>query len=163
MLHSKAKMSLARRGFVAGLGAWFCVAAARAAGLGTSDMVVADPLSGIAIFGFDPVAYFIEGRARAGDPDHEAVWSGVAWRFCSEANRIAFLRNPEVFAPAFGGYDAEAVSRGTPVDSDPTVYLIEDGRLLLFRSVDARQRWLATDLRATADAAWPGMRRLLNQ
>jgi len=161
MLQSKAKMSLARRGFVAGLGACVAAPAVHAAGLGTTDMIVADPRSGIAIFGFDAVAYFVEGRARAGDPDHEAVWSGVAWRFCSEANRVAFLRNPEVFAPAFGGYDAEAVSRGTPVDSDPTVYLIEDGRLLLFRSVEARQRWLATDLRAAADTAWPGMRRLL--
>ena len=73
----------------------------------TTDMIVADPLSGIAIFGFDPVAYFVEGRARAGERGHEAIWSGVAWRFCSEANRIAFLRNPDVFAPAFGGYDAE--------------------------------------------------------
>ncbi len=154
-------MSLARRGFLAGLGACVGASVVRAAGLGTTDMIVADPLSGIAIFGFDTVAYFVEGRARAGDRAHEAIWLGVAWRFCSEANRVAFLRNPEVFAPAFGGYDAEAVSRGTPVDSDPTVYLIEDGRLLLFRSAEARQRWLATDLRAAADTAWPGMRRLL--
>jgi hypothetical protein len=122
--------------------------------IGTGERVVSDPLTGIALFGFDPVAYFTDGTARGGSSAHEAVLDGVAWRFVSAANRDAFLADPEVYRPAFGGYDPEAVSRGVLVAADPTVFAVVSGRLMLFRSAEARSRFMERQLLAAATAAW---------
>ena len=81
--------------------------------------------------------------------------AGAGWRFDSEANREAFRRSPEVFAPAYGGYDAEGIARGTATMPDPTVFKVIDGRLFLFRSEEAMQRFLDESGPAAADAAWP--------
>jgi hypothetical protein len=154
-------MTLARRELIMGAAILLLRAPARGETLVLTEKILTDPLSGIAIYGFDPVLYFLEGRAAPGKPEAETIWSGVAWRFASEANRAAFLRNPEVFAPAFGGYDAEAVVRGAAVVSDPTVFLVEDGRLFLFRSAEARDRFRSQALAPAADKAWPQVAREL--
>jgi YHS domain-containing protein len=87
--------------------------------IGTSELVSADALSGLAIDGFDPVAYFVDQRPLAGKAEFETTWRGATWRFANAANRDAFLADPDVFAPAFGGYDAEAVTRGVTAGSNP--------------------------------------------
>src|SRR6478752_5615163 len=93
-----------------------------------SERTATDPLSGIAIFGYDPVGYFLYGRPASGMAAHELQWAGAVWRFESEANQEAFRRTPEVFAPAYGGYDAEGIARGTATMPDPTVFKVIDGR-----------------------------------
>lgn len=131
---------------------------ARPLAMEVSERVATDPVSGIAIFGYDPLGYFLEGRPVSGRPDFEWSWHNAVWRFASEANREEFRRAPEVFAPAYGGYDADAVGRGVAAMPDPTVFLVQEGRLFLFRSVEARDRFVeAEDGAGAADEAWPAL------
>lgn len=109
----------------------------------TSERVANHNLSGFAVDGFDVVAYFIEGKASPGLPDYETTWNGVVWRFASRANQVAFERDPQIYAPRFGGYDAEAAMRGAPAQADPHVFAVTDGRLYLFRTEQGRARFAA--------------------
>jgi hypothetical protein len=84
----------------AGLAVAALVAAARAESLplppvlGATELFVADGLSGVALDGFDPVSYFLGEGPKPGLTEYELVWSGIAWRFASAANREAFQRDP---------------------------------------------------------------------
>jgi len=131
-------------------------AAPAAATPGLNERVVADPASGIALFGYDPVAYFTEGRPVLGKRLFEAEWGGAAWRFASAANRAAFLSAPEVYAPQFGGYDPLAVARGRAAAGHPQVFAVLRDRLYLFRSPDARDTFADP---APAVAEWPAVER----
>src|SRR5271168_72435 len=71
----------------------------------TTERVVTNRYSGVAIEGFDPVAYFIDERPRVGLAEFEAVQAGVVWRVLNEGNRASFIAHPEVYGPQFGGYD----------------------------------------------------------
>lgn len=122
--------------------------------VGFSERISADPRTGIAIDGFDPVAYFVDGAARAGKAEFETWWQGAVWRFVNAANRDAFVADPVLFAPAFGGHDAEAVARGAVAAADPRLFLIVADRLYLFRTDEARQRFQDADIRRSAIAAW---------
>ncbi|MHB2165837.1 YHS domain-containing (seleno)protein [Alsobacter sp. R-9] len=158
-------MTLARRNLITGAAVSVLAAALPGrAGAAQTERILVDPVSGLAIYGFDPVAYFIEGRAMAGSPDHEAPWGNAVWRFGSEGNRAAFLADPDVYAPAFGGYDAEAVLNGLAVASDPNVFAIIQQRLLLFRVAEGRDRFLAggASLVADAEKAWTTLRETLS-
>lgn len=125
---------------------------------GLTEHVVSDPVSGIALYGFDPVAYFTEGRPVPGRRDIEAEWHGAAWRFASEANRAAFLSAPEVYAPRFGGYDPSGVSAGVAVPGHPLLFSIREDRLYLFRTKADRDAF--GDARS-AMAAWPKLEKTL--
>ena len=120
--------------------------------------VSADRLSGLAIAGFDPVAYHMDGRAQAGRPEQELEHGGAVWRFASEANRAAFLRAPDLYAPRVGGFDAEAAARGIVAGADASLFLLVEERLYLFRSREARDRFRAdAGMRARAEAGWPAL------
>jgi hypothetical protein len=121
---------------------------------GVAERVISDPVSGFAIFGFDPVSYFVEGEVRAGRSGTEWRIGATAWRFESEGNRDAFVANPEIYTPAYGGYDAEAMERGVAVVSDPHYFVVQGDRLYLFRSSEARQRFLVHHDAAGAARAW---------
>lgn len=117
-------------------------------------------LSGVAIKGYDPVAYFTEGRAVEGSRDFEAEWMDVTWRFASAANRDAFTAAPERYAPQYGGYCAWAVSQGYTADIDPEAWKIVGGRLYLNYSKSVQTRW-QQDIPgniAKGDANWPSIR-----
>ena len=154
-------MSLARRFGSAALAAALTVAVGTHLAVaeeprifdGVAERVLYDPVSGFALFGFDPVAYFIDGEARPGRTSELRIGATV-WRFESEANRAAFAAHPEIYAPAYGGYDAEAMERGVAVVSDPHFFVIQDDRLYLFRSSEARQRFLEHHDAAAATKAW---------
>ena len=85
----------------------------------TTERVVVNHYSGLAIEGFDPVAYFTDSIAVQGVVDFEASESGAVWRFRNEGNRAAFHDRPDVYMPLFGGYDIIAVARGAPVPGSP--------------------------------------------
>ncbi len=125
----------------------------------TLERVVVDSRTGLAIAGFDPVAYFIDGEPRLGSRDYEAVWSGAVWRFANDGNRAAFVSDPEIYAPSFGGYCAGSAALGLAVRGDPLVWSVEAGRLLFFRSALDLSSWQASgpDRLARADANWPGL------
>jgi len=127
--------------------------------VGASERVVADPHSGLAVGGFDPVGYFLHAAPVAGLPEFELIWSGVAWRFASEANREAFRRDPEIYAPRFGGHDPVAMAQGRPIAADPTLFAVVAERLYLFRDEASRTRFLAEPaLAERAAARWRELR-----
>lgn len=119
---------------------------------GLTERFVSDPASGVALFGYDPVAYFTEGKPVRGRRDVEAEWNGAAWRFSSEANRAVFLSAPEVYAPRFGGYDPSAVADGLAVAGHPLLFRVKGERLYLFRTRAERDAF--GDPRP-ADMVWP--------
>src|SRR4051812_2521009 len=75
-----------------------------------AERVAVDHHTGLAIGGFDPVAYFVEGEAVLGRGDFEYALGDAVWRFRNEGNRAAFVDNSEVYMPRFGGYDPVAVA-----------------------------------------------------
>lgn len=119
--------------------------------------IVTNPLSGVAIDGYDPVTYFTDGEPKPGKPDFEYYWGGVPWYFVSAANRDVFMRAPEVYAPQFGGYCVMALSRGYLSDGKPGIYLVRDDRLYLFYSTANRDAFELSEAEAAAKAGgnWP--------
>ena len=114
---------------------------------------ISDPLTGIAIFGYDPIAYFVNGQAVPGDPAIEPEAGGMAWRFSSLANRAAFLDQPALYAPAGGGFDPVAAARGLRLAGDPEVFAIVGQQLYFFRSAAERRGFLARAQAASRDSA----------
>lgn len=132
-------------------------APAAAASLVTS--IVTDPLTGVAIDGFDPVSYFTGSEPQQGLPDYEYEWSGVPWYFANAANRDIFIRAPEVYAPQFGGHCLMSLSRGYLSDGKPRLYAIEAMKLYFFYSAANREAFLLSrgPALALAEANWPGL------
>jgi hypothetical protein len=128
-----------------------------ATGAAATEQVVIDWHTGLAISGFDPVAYFTDGAPGMGRADVECTFAGVVWRFRNIGNRAAFLADPEVYQPRFGGYDAVALGRGVAAPGNPTVWLIVEDRLYLFFDPDARAAFAAEPDASIADAErqWP--------
>jgi hypothetical protein len=93
----------------------------------TTERIVADPNRGLALSGFDPVAYFTDGKPLLG-----RGFAGATWRFRNEGNRAAFAENPEVYLPTFGGHDPVAVTRGVATAGHLQIWLIAAERLYLF-------------------------------
>ena len=124
---------------------------------------LADPvfrnLWGHAIRGYDPVAYFTEGRPVEGRAEFSFDWNGATWRFASAEHRALFAENPERYAPQYGGYCAWAVSQGYTASVDPDAWDIVDGRLFLNYSKDVQTKWRADRpaLITAADGKWPAI------
>ncbi|HEV2763384.1 MAG TPA: YHS domain-containing (seleno)protein [Pyrinomonadaceae bacterium] len=97
--------------------------------------------AGLALRGYDAVAYFREGRAVEGRAEFEHSWNGARWLFASGSNRDAFAREPEAFAPQYGGYCSYAVAHGYTADGDPLAWKVMGGKLYLNYSVEVRQIW----------------------
>ena len=88
---------------------------------------------GIAIKGYDPVAYFTQHKAIKGSKDQTAVYGGITYYFSSAANRDAFKKTPARYEPQYGGWCAYAMGKnGTKVEVDPETFKIIDGKLFLF-------------------------------
>ena len=114
---------------------------------------------GVAIGGYDPVAYFTEGRAVLGDGSHMLKWRGTMWIFASAANLEAFEMDPKAFAPQYGGYCAYGIAQGQKIETDPKVFTISNGRLYFNNSSSAKSLWqqdIATNI-SRADANWPAL------
>jgi YHS domain-containing protein len=118
-----------------------------------TERIVVDNLTGMALNGFDPVAYFTEHVARAGSGAYEYVQAGVVWRFCNEGNRAAFAAHPEVYRPQFGGYDPLALARAVALPGHPLIWLISGERLYLFNKPENRDAFAASAEQAVAAAA----------
>lgn len=141
-------------------GGWRAVLVALAgclAAAGTSAGVINADSSGVAIHGYDPVAYFADGHPESGDPRYTFHWMDAEWRFSSAAHRDAFAKRPEKYAPSYGGFCAYAASYGQTADVDPTAWTIIDGRLYLNYSPRIKQIWQprAAEFIEDADAQWP--------
>jgi hypothetical protein len=123
----------------------------------TTERVVTNRYSGLAIQGYDPVAYFIDARPRVGLPEFEAASSGVVWRFLNEGNQASFVAHPEVYGPQFGGYDPVDVARGITVAGSPLFWLVSGQRLYLFSREEHRDAFAANlePFLKEATVRWP--------
>ena len=122
-------------------------------------LVNATFLGGTAIEGYDPVAYFTEGKPVEGSSAHTYAWKGATWRFSTKENRDAFAAAPEKFAPQYGGYCAWAVAQGYTAGIDPEAWRVVDAKLYLNNSKSIQSRW-AQDIPgniAKGDANWPNI------
>jgi YHS domain-containing protein len=121
--------------------------------------IVVDPLTGVAIDGFDAVSYFIEAQPLPGKPEHEYVWQGVPWYFASAANRDIFARNPDFYAPQYGGHCVMSLGRGYLSDGKPRLYLVDGLKLYFFYSTANREAFLMSRSAAltAADASWAAL------
>lgn len=114
---------------------------------------------GLAIEGYDPVAYFTQDRAVEGSPDLAADHGGATYRFASAANRETFLADPKKYAPRYGGYCAYAMAQGALAPVDPHAFTVVDGRLYLNFSKSVRSTW-QQDIPGNiekADVNWPAL------
>ena len=125
----------------------------------TDNQLAVNSETGLAISGFDPVAYFTDGKAIFGRPDLELNVDGVVWRFSNEGNRGAFADRPDVYAPRFGGYDPVAIGRDRSVPGHPLLWAVAGQRLYLFYSEKTRATFLADPGRIidTAERKWPAV------
>jgi len=131
----------------------------------TADPTVINSHTGLAISGFDPVAYFTEGKPKFGRPDMELSLGGAVWRFRNEGNKAAFTDHPEVYSPRFGGYDPVAVARGASVPGHPLFWVVVGGRLYLFYDAKARAAFVAEPGRIieSAERKWPAVARTIGR
>ena len=129
----------------------------------TTERLVVDRQTGLALYGFDPVAYFTDAQALVGRPEFELSFAGAVWRFRNEGNRAAFRDRPDVYMPRFGGYDILAVARGAAVPGDPRCWVLVGRQLYLFESEAGRTAFVADPGQtvAAAQAKWPELLKIL--
>ena len=97
--------------------------------------------NGIAIRGYDSVAYFTEGKPVEGNSDYATEWMGATWQFSSEENLNTFIEEPESYAPQYGGYCAYGVAQGNLVKIEPELWTIVDDKLYLNFDKDIQEKW----------------------
>ena len=112
---------------------------------------------GLALRGYDAVAYVSDGQPLQGSARFELRWNQASWRFASAANRDAFVKDPEKYAPQFGGYCAWAVAHGYTAAGDPEAWRIVDGKLYLNYSRRVQRMWERDIPKFIGDAQanWP--------
>lgn len=118
---------------------------------------------GVAIEGYDPVAYFKQGKPVEGTDEFPLEYRGVTWHFSSAENRAAFEADPEHYAPQYGGFCAYAVAQGQTASIEPDAWKIVDGKLYLNYSQSIARRW-EKDMQSyikSADQNWPGIEKKL--
>jgi hypothetical protein len=129
----------------------------------TGERIVVDRNSGLAISGFDPVTYFTDAQALPGKGEFEQEVAGTVWRFRNAGNRAAFMADPEVYTPRYGGYDPIDVGRGVAVAGNPLLWVIDGERLYFFYRAETRKEFVQDRDRivSTADRVWPSVLRQL--
>ncbi|MCF8237784.1 MAG: tat pathway signal sequence domain protein [Saprospiraceae bacterium] len=114
----------------------------------------------LALDGYDPVAYFLDGKALKGSPSFVASYRGVVYRFRNQAHKEAFLKGAEQYLPQYGGWCAFAMGKtGEKVEVDPETYKIVDGKLYVFYNAyfnNTITSWNKDEhaLKAKADDNW---------
>ncbi len=114
-------------------------------------------LSNVAVGGYDPVAYFTDGRPVRGSAEFRTMHQGFEYRFASAAHLAAFRASPARYLPQYGGYCAWAVSQGYTAAGNPRNWRIVDGKLYLNYNSEIQQRW-ERDIPGfirSGDANWP--------
>jgi YHS domain-containing protein len=114
---------------------------------------------GVAIQGYDPVAFFTDGKPVKGKPELGYHYKGATYYFATKEHRDAFKSDPSKYEPEFGGYCAYGVSRSKLVQIDVDAFQIVDGKLLLQYSKGVRDDFNKDKQGnlAKANANWPGL------
>jgi YHS domain-containing protein len=156
---------MSRRHLLAGVG-FTLAAVAGALSASADDSVNTGYFGGVAIMGYDPVAYFTENQAVKGSEKFSYDWLGTPWHFANNQHREMFMNEPVKYAPQYGGYCAgEVVGGSTTVNVDPEAFKIIDGKLYLIYDKGNAAKFAndAEDLVPKADANWPKAVAELNQ
>ena len=106
----------------------------------------------VAINGDDAVAYFVDGKAIKGMPDHQVFWQDARWYFASDEHRKLFETDPSRYAPQFGGWCAGGMAQGGYYTVDPEAWAIVDGRLYLYHNREVAEKWRRDQDNNIADA-----------
>ena len=124
--------------------------------LGGKTLVFTDK-KGVALGGYDPVAYFADGAPKKGDAKIEATFNGALYHFVSQDNRATFEKDPTKYAPAYGGFCGYAASVGKVRPADPLIWSIVDGQLIVQHTKGADELWKkdVAGNKAKADKYWP--------
>lgn len=115
---------------------------------------------GLAIKGYDPVAYIISNKAVEGSSTYTYLYNGINYHFSTKANMDLFKANPVKYEPAYGGWCAYAMGNdGSKVEVDPETFKIVDGKLFLFYNfyfTNTLKKWNANEpaLHKSADVNW---------
>jgi YHS domain-containing protein len=94
-----------------------------------------------AIKGYDPVAYFSNHQPVKGKEEVTYVWKSATWHFANEENKATFEKNPEQYAPQYGGYCAYGLAKGYKVKIEPEAWAIENGKLYLNYDKGVQKDW----------------------
>lgn len=131
----------------------------------SADPLVVNPDTGLALSGYDPVAYFTDHKAQPGRPDLEMNHDGAAWRFRNVGNRDAFRDHPDAYTPRFGGYDPVGIARDRSVAGNPLVWAIVGDKLYLFYSEADRAEFMKAPARMLdlAERNWPEVVRTIGR
>ena len=123
----------------------------------TSPVPAVNTAAGLGLKGYDPVAYFTQGRPTPGIDQYTYSWKGVTYRFASADNLERFKTDPEKYLPQYGGYCAYAMSLDRIADIDPSRWAIVKGKLYLNNGFVAQSLWSVnkTGNIASADRNWP--------
>ena len=149
-------MSFSRRSFLV-------TGAAFVAAMSSSTIALARKtfaVRGVAIRGYDTVAYFTQGKPVKGNSSLKTKWNGSIWQFSSQKNLDKFKANPAKYAPAYGGYCAWAMARGYTASTIPQAWDIKGGKLYLNYDLNIRKKW-RSDIPGhirKGDANWPKVR-----
>ena len=137
----------------------------RPAQAATTERVIVNRYTGLAIEGFDPVAYFVDARPVIGLAEFEASEAGAVWRFRNEGNRAFFVAHPDIYGPQFGGYDPFDLARGVTFAGSPRLWLITGERLYLFGREENRDAFVTDPERFQGEASsrWPALEQQLAQ
>jgi enamine deaminase RidA (YjgF/YER057c/UK114 family) len=120
----------------------------------------------LSISGYDPVAYFTDGKPVQGKTEFEYLWHKLRWRFADSAHRELFVKEPDRYAPQYDGYCAMGVAWAYPHKDtvDPEAWAVVDGKLYLThtpRSLDAWRENAAENIK-TANGNWSTVQNLLD-
>jgi YHS domain-containing protein len=112
--------------------------------------------NGVILKGYDPVGYFKENRAVKGDPKFSSTYRGATYYFASAADKSIFDKSPAKYAPQYGGYCANSMSKGKLKDIDPNVFFIYKGKLYVCASEKAGKTFFSKPEAniKKADANW---------
>ena len=97
--------------------------------------------NGLAIAGFDTVAYHTIDAAAQGKPEYEQVGGGAKWLFLSAENRDRFAAAPETYAPEYGGFCSWSISENNLMEADPNAWKLIGGKLYLIQSEGVKEIW----------------------
>ncbi|HET9627835.1 MAG TPA: YHS domain-containing (seleno)protein [Kofleriaceae bacterium] len=98
---------------------------------------------GVALRGYDPVAYFTAGKPTMGSAAHSFTYKGSKFYFATAENQKAFEKNPEKYAPQFGGYCAFGTANGVKVSTQPEAFAVVGGKLYLNHDPQTHEKWKA--------------------
>jgi YHS domain-containing protein len=118
-------------------------------------------LEGVAIEGYDAVAYFKDGEPAKGNPEFSTNHSGTVWYFKNQENLEQFNANPALYLPQYGGHCAYAAANNNVVSSNPNRWKIVDGKLYLQANIVALKLWennIPENI-IKADKNWPSIQK----